>query len=121
MPALRSDPFAEEIMDPPWAPEHADAANREGWNIWNCSGSDYGVWQICRNDEVEELPDGTMPPQLTADDEAWRIVACGTEPHHAAARAFIAAHGDPRHVEELRLAAGAVADPVRAGEGRGQI
>ena len=104
MPEALQQGFLVASMEPPWSAEHAEAADREGWNIWNCSGSDYGVWQICRNDEVEPWADGFMPPQLSDDSEAWDIVARGTEVHHLAARAFIEAHGSSMHIEELRQA-----------------
>ena len=90
-----------EKMDPPWSDEHASAAVREGWAIWECSGSNYGKWQVQRVDEVEPMLDGFMPPQLTSDTEAWLRVNTGTGEHHSAARAFIAAH-NPEHFAEIR-------------------
>ncbi|SFF32399.1 hypothetical protein [Paracidovorax wautersii] len=75
-------------MSPAWSDEHREAANREGWDIWDTSGSECGPWQIQRFDEAHENPGA----QLDSDDDALRIVVSGSAPHHEAARQFIKAH-----------------------------
>lgn len=69
-------------------------ARAEGWDIFDCSGSSYGRWQISKIDE----PDNGLA--LADDGEAWRIVLHGTEPHHALARCFIRQH-EPMHWDEI--------------------
>ena len=60
---------------------YGDAAEREGWNIFDCDGSDFGRWQIqdCR-DQVEG---GSVQPH--SDNDAWALVLASTLPHHYAA------------------------------------
>lgn len=36
-----------------WTPEHSFAAVVEGWNIFDCDGSENGRTQICRDDAME--------------------------------------------------------------------
>jgi hypothetical protein len=67
--------------------EHRAAARAEGWDIFECCGSMYGRYQICKMDEPD---DGEL--ELADDEEAWRIVFEGTKPHHRAARNYIQHH-----------------------------
>jgi hypothetical protein len=62
-------------------------ARKEGWDIFDCSGSEYGRWQISRVDKAEG---GDV--QLDSDDDAWRIVFEGKEARHRLAREFIRDH-----------------------------
>lgn len=75
-------------MSPAWSNEHRAAANNEGWDIWDTSGSESEPWQIQRFDESHENPG----VQLDSDDDALRLVVNGSAPHHEAARLFIKAH-----------------------------
>lgn len=76
-------------MNPPWSNEHCEAAQREGWDIFDTHGSDCGPWQLQRFDDASEVPGA---PQLEDDKTAWRIVIQGTAAHHEAARQFIRTH-----------------------------
>ena len=76
-------------MNPPWSNEHCEAAQREGWDIFDTHGSDGGPWQLQRFDDASEVPGA---PQLKDDETAWRIVIQGTAAHHEAARQFIRTH-----------------------------
>lgn len=80
---------AEQEAHSAWLYRHAAAARKEGWSIFDCSGSDNGRWQICRIDSPDD-DEG----ELESDRDAWDLVAKGTEPHHVAARDFIRAHND---------------------------
>lgn len=61
-----------------------DAARKEGWNIWECSGSENAPFQICMYDSPED-----DQAALTEDAEAWKIVCEGTGEHHQLAREFL--------------------------------
>lgn len=78
-----------EGMTPPWKEEHAHAALLEGWNIFECNGSQYGPWQIQRLDHADETPGAA---QLESDVDAWDLVLTGAGAHHAAALKFLRAH-----------------------------
>lgn len=81
-------------MSPAWTQANDDAAAREGWNIWDSAGSVNGRWQLQRIDDADAFEEaaGFVPVQLKSDDDAFQIVANGTEPHHEAARSFLKAH-----------------------------
>jgi hypothetical protein len=75
--------------------QHADAATREGWGLFDCDGSEHSRWQLQRIDCAADVPCATgepRPAQLASDDDAWRIVWHGTGAHHVAAREFLQAH-----------------------------
>lgn len=76
---------------PTWTDENKLAAQREGWNLFDC-GRDYGM-QVQRYDYPEKvtLPDGTHPPQLENDWVAHRLVREGV------------ARGSALHVKALAL------------------
>ncbi len=44
---------------PTWDPEHAAAASLEGWDIFECFGSENADWQIQRDDEMAVFADDT--------------------------------------------------------------
>lgn len=50
------------IYSPVWTAEMSAAALAEGWDIFECFGSDCGPWQIQRDDS-----DG----RFSSDDGAW--------------------------------------------------
>lgn len=76
-------------MDPAWSNEHCEAAQREGWDIFDTQGSNGGPWQVQRFDDASEVHGA---PQLKDDETAWQIVIQGTAAHHEAARQFIRTH-----------------------------
>lgn len=77
---------------PTWTKEHQAAASAEGWMINRHHLSQhFGVWQVQSLDDASKCPnaDGSIPPQLGHDSEAWEVLANGKEPHHAAALLFL--------------------------------
>lgn len=84
-------------MAPAWSHEHAGAALREGWDIFECEGSANGPWQVQHLDDASDVPGA---PQLESDGDAWRVLLTGNQPHHAAALDFIKAHC-PEEYERL--------------------
>lgn len=78
-------------MHPSWSDDHRAAAQREGWDIFDTSGSENGPWQIQHFDDASEVPGAA---QLDTDDDALRMVMNGTSAHHEAARRFIQAHNE---------------------------
>lgn len=57
-----------------WLAEDSAAAAREGWDLFECSGSDHGDLQLQRFDcpaEVECAPD---PYPFATDEDVWRHV-----------------------------------------------
>jgi hypothetical protein len=57
-----------------WTVEDSVAATREGWDLFECSGSAHGPLQLQRFDwpaEVEGAPD---PYPFDTDDDVWRHV-----------------------------------------------
>ncbi len=80
-----------------WTRERWMAAQIEGWNIWQCSGSDYGYWQICRIDEQDD----ENFRQLEDDSEAWLLVMNGHQEHQKLARWFIR-DANPTHYREMQ-------------------
>lgn len=81
---------------PYWTIADSDAAWKEGWDIFDCDGSENGRWQICRIDDPEDWQEchklSFRPPTLSNDDDAWAIVINGEEDHHQRALFFIQAH-----------------------------
>lgn len=63
-----------------WNKEFSELAYSEGWNFYYSQGSAYGDYQIQRNDEQG---------LLEQDEDAWKLVANGTEKHHELARQLI--------------------------------
>lgn len=70
-------------LTPPWLPEHAQTAAREGWDLFDCGDH----WELQRIDS----PDDDSEP-LQDDGMAWEIVLKGTHPHHRAAQEFLRTH-----------------------------
>ena len=66
------------------------AANNEGWDIFSCTGSESGEWQIQMIDDLQSiLPEIILINILQSDEDAWKIVANGKKPHHSKAIAFL--------------------------------
>lgn len=63
-----------------WRDPRSQAAEDEGWNIFDCEGNDYGRWQIQAS---------YAAGVLDCDNAAWRIVFQGKQRHHIDARNFI--------------------------------
>ena len=80
----------EKILDA-WTPEHADAAQREGWDLFTTTSDDGEPVQVQRIDDPEELPSG-VATHLPSDCVALAIVFAGTGAHHLAARTIVKDH-----------------------------
>lgn len=100
MPTTKKLIFDTESMTPAWTVAHDAAAALEGWGIFECDGSENGPWQIQKFDASEDHPGS---PQLSNDDDAWRLVLQGDLPHHAAAIEFMKAHNEAEHVALLHF------------------
>ena len=88
-----------ESLIPNWSQAHCEAAQKEGWDIFDTYGSDSGPWQLQRLDNVDDGADST---QLTTDNQAWSLVLEGSLPHHQAARDFIRVHNPMEYDWALR-------------------
>lgn len=93
--------------DDEWTPADRLAALREGWNLWDCEGSDNGRTQLCRTDS----PDGEDEPgePLADDDAAFQLVVAGARAGsalHAKALRLVEKH-NPGEAEVIRKTAGA--------------
>lgn len=88
-----------ESLTPNWSQAHCEAAQKEGWDIFDTYGSDCGPWQLQRLDNVD---DGTGSTQLSTDNQAWSLVLEGSLPHHQAARDFIRVHNPMEYDWALR-------------------
>lgn len=84
-----------------WTQEHVNAAEREGWAIFQQHGR--GEFQIQRLDE---------DAVLEGDADAWELVFHGNEAHHVVARAWVAQHSPGewdricKHAEAMRQGEG---------------
>jgi hypothetical protein len=91
-------PAAAGAAEPEWTPESwtaedQAAAEREGWDIFECDGSGGGPWQIQSFDDVDD----ELAPVIIAnvgrlwedDDQAWMFVWAVRSELHAKALAFI--------------------------------
>lgn len=67
-----------------WTIKHNQAAAKEGWGIYDCSGSENAPWEICKIDSPDE-----GEGELEEDADAWRLVLTGTGEHHQLAREFV--------------------------------
>ncbi len=86
--------------------DHGAAACAEGWCISDCGGD---VYQLQRLDDVRDIPRSTgepLPPQLADDGKAWRIVLEGQQPHHIAARGFLAEHARQEYDAIVKFCSG---------------
>jgi hypothetical protein len=89
-----------------WTEEHKLAAKAEGWYLSECDGSMYGPVQIQKIDDptIDPLPDGTVPPTLEMDEDAWKIVCWEEKPHHSMAMDLLMFlnPSDYLHIRSLR-------------------
>lgn len=96
---------------PKWVADHAFAAAQEGWGLFETPDSANGPWQAQAFDDPAAATEqfGVTVPKLAGDDLVWRLVFNGQEPHHAAARAFLAAHNpiEWASIEKVGVALGA--------------
>ena len=95
------DPF-KEVNDYDWSDSNYKYASKEGWNIWECSGSLNGFLQIQRYDNEEDLEDLQFPVYLSCDQDAWDIVWNGTKPHHKKALEIIKEYNPIEHKAILK-------------------
>jgi hypothetical protein len=78
-----------------WTAEDRAAADREGWDIFQCDGSGGGLWQIQKFDDVDD----ELAPVIIenvgrlweTDTEAWLHIWTVPSDLHARALAFIRA------------------------------
>lgn len=89
-----------DAMVPPWTQEQSRIATLEGWDIFHCSGSSYGLWQIQHLDEAHEHE--PQAKQLDDDEHAWREVFAGKLAHHKAAKEFIRCHNHAEYLTFLK-------------------
>ena len=82
------DPF-KEVKDYDWSESNLNSAWKEGWNIWECYGSDNGFLEIQRYDNEEDEEVLQVPEYLSCDQDAWDIVWNGSKPHHIKALEII--------------------------------
>ena len=77
-----------------WRLADSDIAESEHWNVFECSGSDNGPWQIQKVDEADSWGD---------DTDVWlhvvRRAYAGSETHLRALR-YVAAH-NPTEFEAI--------------------
>ncbi|WP_157681612.1 hypothetical protein [Mycobacterium sp. JS623] len=74
-----------------WSDEDSAAASREGWDLFECSGSDHGDMQLQRFDCPDEVENAPIPYPFDSDADVWR---------HVKTRA---ADGSPLHRKALDL------------------
>lgn len=71
-----------------WSVDDSAAALREGWDLFECSGSDHGVVQLQRIDHPDEVEGAPNPYPFADDEDVWRHVkvraAAGSELHRKA-------------------------------------
>jgi hypothetical protein len=77
-----------------WTRDDSRQANLEGWDIFNCIGSDSGDWQIQRLDDLydTQLTDEEMTQlnEFENDPAVWRFVGERKTELHRKAMDFIA-------------------------------
>jgi hypothetical protein len=79
-----------------WTAQNDSAASKEGWNIFETTGSSSEKWQVQRID----FPEDREP--LANESDAWELVYSGTDAHHVAARAFIQHHNPEEWAEIVK-------------------
>ena len=57
-----------------WSAEDRAAASREGWDLFECSGSDHGDVQLQRFDCPDEVESAPIPYPFDSDVDVWRHV-----------------------------------------------
>jgi hypothetical protein len=86
-----TDPITPES----WTDQDRAAAEREGWDIFQCDGSGGGLWQIQKfddpDDEVADVITATVGRLWETDEEAWLHIWTVPSDLHARALAFIRA------------------------------
>lgn len=102
------------MTDIDWTPSDQAAAAAEGWDIFDCDGSDNGPWQLQCFDNPAEAgwPQGKAYP-FGCDPDAWRHVltrAAAGSPLHQRALQFLEQHSPAEHQRILSLAT----DPATA-------
>ncbi|UBV20370.1 MULTISPECIES: hypothetical protein [Mycolicibacterium] len=62
-----------------WLGEDHAAASREGWDLFECSGSDHGDLQLQRFDCPDEVECAPTPYPFATDTDVWRHVRARAE------------------------------------------
>lgn len=106
-----------------WTEAEFRLANGEGWDLFECHGSDNGPWQLQKIDDPDEYEAGNPGVRVTArwhsDDDVWRYVweraQAGDEPHGKALA--ILAEVNPRERRAIEAwCAGPMSDECGGGE-----
>jgi hypothetical protein len=87
----------QHLPDTGWTHDDSWTAMQEGWDIFDCDGSDNGPYQLCVLDEPILLPElGYTEPKFTGDTEAWIHVRTQAREHdsplHQKALTFLYTH-----------------------------
>lgn len=90
LPLDEQEPYGPADRFPGWSQGNALSALNEGWCIADSTleNNNGGRWKVMGTGTVSDLA-------------AWAAVLTGTDPHHAAARAFLEAH-NPAEMRVLR-------------------
>jgi hypothetical protein len=77
-----------------WTDADHDAANSEGWDLFDCDGSENGPVQLCKIDDPEAWAEDrgvTITQTWQADNEAWVYVWTNPSDLHTKALAMVKA------------------------------
>lgn len=74
-----------------WHPTLSHQASEEGWDIFECSGSSDGFWQLQMCDDMKMFED-----DAAAWQHVWRY-AMGESPLHAYAIMFLRTHNQQEY------------------------
>jgi hypothetical protein len=58
-----------------WCDQYHEAAVAEGWTVFECDGSQYGRWQVQRDDETDAIESA---------EHAWKMILEQDTPLHRA-------------------------------------
>lgn len=75
-----------------WTTEDSEAANAEGWDLFDCDGSDNGPLQLCKIDDPEMWREDrkvVIEQTWEEDNEAWVFVWTNPSPLHTKALEII--------------------------------
>jgi hypothetical protein len=98
---IESMKMSTTTKKPEWSAAHKLCANTEGWDIFDTGGKEY---RLCRIDDPEQWMEDMNVPSvatLSDDEDAWKIVLSGMQPHHVAALEFMKYH-NPDEVAHMR-------------------
>ena len=79
-------------MENNWSKQDSIEATKEGWDLYDSTGSVDGDLQIQRNDEQN---------LLSEDSDAWKIVKGGSESHHIKAMELLKVN-NPKEYKRIK-------------------